>query len=121
MRLQQEVPYERISRGFREQVAGDRGAGLLIATLLALALFGILLWAATQRERGGVRRLFRRLADAGGLSRAERRFLLAIGERTGEENPAALFFRKSLFEEAVGEMNADPALVESVRRKVFGP
>ena len=53
--------------------------------------------------------------------RAERRFLLAVAERAGEENHAALFFRKSLFEETVAEMNADPDFVDGLRRKVFGP
>jgi hypothetical protein len=111
---------EKIGRGFRDQVEGDRGAvviGLAILGVLFLILVG---WFLT-RERKEGRRLFRRLSAANGLNRAERRFLAAVAERAGEENVSTLFFRRGLFEEVVADMDPDREVVDGIRRKVYGP
>jgi hypothetical protein len=111
---------EKIGRGFRHQVEGDRGVaviGLAILVVLALTFVGWLL----ARERNDGRRLFKRLSDANGLSRAERRLLAAVAERAGEPNPSALFFRRGLFEDVVADMSPDPEVLDGVRRKVYAP
>ncbi len=119
--IQDDGSYERISRGFREQVAEGQGPVLAIAGLLAALIVGLALRSLPVWDRGGTRRLFRRLADASGLTRPERRLFLAVAERAGEEDPPALFFRRELFDEATADMAADPDLIESLRRKVYDP
>lgn len=119
-RLQDDTPLERIGRGFRHQVEGDRGVAVVGLVILGVALLTFLGWLLT-RERNEGRRLFKRLADVNGLSRAERRFLAAVAERAGEENAAVLFFRRGLFEDVVADMSPDPRLIDGLRRKVYGP
>jgi hypothetical protein len=117
----QDADYERISRGFREYTGEDKGPALAVAALLALLLAGLILSALLRRGRSGARQLFRRLADANGLTRPERRLFLAVAERAGEDHPPALFFRRGLFDEATADMAADREMIESLRRKVYDP
>ncbi len=120
-RQEQGSPYEQMSKGFRDQTAGNRGLALVGLVLLSAILVAVLFRVFSGRDRGDVRRLFRRLADASALGRDERRLLTAVAERAGEENAASLFFRRSLFEETVADMSPDPQVLDGVRRKVYGP
>ena len=122
LRTAQDDPsYERISRGFREYTEDGKGPVLALAAVLLLLLLALAAGTLLRRDRSGARRLFRRLADANGLTRPERRLFLAVAERAGEDHPPALFFRRGLFDEATADMAADPELVESLRRKVYDP
>ena len=121
MTLQEGSPYEQMSKGFRDQTEGNRGVAMVGLVLLVAVLAAVLLRVFSGRERGDVRRLFRRLADASALGRAERRLLAAVAERAGEENAASLFFRRRLFEETVTDMSPDPLVLDGLRRKVYGP
>ena len=119
--VQDDGNYERISRGFREYAGEDKAPAFLILAILALVLVGVVLYSLLRRDRGGDRQLFRRLADANGLTGPERRLLQAVARRAGEDHLPALFFRRGLFDEATAEMAADRDLLESVRRKVYDP
>ena len=118
---QDDGSYERIGRGFREYADEDKLPAFAVLAILAVALVGLALYGLLRRDRGGDRQLFRRLADANGLTGPERRLLQAVARRAGEDHLPALFFRRGLFDEATAEMAADRDLLESVRRKVYDP
>jgi len=119
--LVRQDPFEPISRGFRERTgAEDALLWLVVAALAAAAVVGLLV-AIFGREREPGRRLFRRLADANGLTAAERRLLRRAAERAAAEDPALIFFRRSLFEESAGFLETDPREVDRLRRKLYSP
>jgi hypothetical protein len=89
--------------------------------LLAALLLALIGWSLLRRDRGGARQLFRRLADANGLTGPERRLFQAVAQRAGEDHLPALFFRRGVFDDATADMAADRELLESVRRKVYDP
>ena len=119
--VQDDGSYERISRGFREYAGEDKLPAFAVLAILVVGLVGLVLYGLLRRDRGGDRHLFRRLADANGLTGPERRLLQAVARRAGEDHLPALFFRRGLFDEATAEMAADRDLLESVRRKVYDP
>jgi len=101
---------------------GENGGGGTLALILLILLGVFVAWAWARRDRSGVRRLFHHLADANGLTPRERRALLAIAERAGEEeDPPVLFFRRSAFDEGAAGMDVEEELLESLRRKVYDP
>lgn len=120
MKLQDDA-YERIGRGFREYAGEDKSPEFAIVAGLAILLAVLILWSLLRRDTSGARQLFRRLADANGLTRPERRLFMAVARRAGEEHPPSLFFRRTLFDDAALGMDADPELLDSVRRKVYDP
>jgi len=67
------------------------------------------------------RRLFLKLARASRLDGVELPFLIRIARRVLPDNPPAIFVRRSLFENAIVDSAEDAALVQSVRKKVYGP
>jgi hypothetical protein len=112
---------EQVSRGFREYSRSQNSLAVAMGVVLAFGLVAVLLYAVVSgRERFLGRRMFYRLARASGLARAEARFLVAVSRRVLPDNPPAIFVRRSLFESAVSTMSADAALVQSVRKKVYG-
>ncbi len=118
----QAEPVERIGEGFRVQTAEGQEAWTVLAVLGAvlLAAGALALVLASRRERPG-RRLFRELARASGLTGAETRLLLALALAVQPDDPPAIFVRRSAFEAAAEDSAADPALIEALRRKVYGP
>lgn len=115
--FQAEAPFEPISRGFREFTGGPLGPWILVGVVVFVAL-AVVLRLALARSRDPNLRLFRRLAEAAGLTSAERRFLRRAAERAGA-GEAMVFFRRSLFEGAVPGAGVDRRLVESLRRKLY--
>lgn len=122
MPLLQNEALEEISRSFREY-SRSRGSGALIfGALLAGGVAVALVFAfLSGRQRMVGRRTFRRLARASGLAKAEASLLATVSRRVLPDNPPEIFVRRSLFEGAVADLRADPGLVESVRKKVYGP
>jgi hypothetical protein len=114
-------PFEPISRGFRERSGTEDALVLTLLLAVAAAVVVALLLALLGKERDPARRLFRRLADANGLTGAERRLLRRVAERAAAENWALLFFRRSLFEESAAGLDADAREVDRVRRKLYAP
>ena len=120
--LVQSDALEKVSRGFREYSESQGVMAVAAAVLLAFGIAAALIYALVSgRERMVGRRLFRQLARASGLVRAEAEFLALVARRVLPDNPPAIFVRRTLFENAVADGPADPALVQSVRRKVYGP
>lgn len=112
---------EQISRGFREYSQNQSWLSVALGAALLLGLAGALLYVLMSgRERFLGRRMFYRLARASGLAKAEAALLVAVSRRVLPDNPPAIFVRRSLFEGAVSSMTADAALVESLRKKVYG-
>lgn len=119
--LQQSDALEQVSRGFREYSRAPSSLALALGVILLFGLAGLVLYALfAGRERFLGRRLFYRLARASRLARAEAAFLVSVSRRVIPDNPPEIFVRRSLFESAVSAMNADAALVESIRKKVYG-
>lgn len=113
---------EKVSRGFREYSRSQETLALIFGVVLAFAVVGAVLYAVLSgRDRMVGRRTFQKLARANHLARPETDLLILIARRTLPDNPPAIFVRRTLFESAVTELGADPRLVQSVRRKVYGP
>jgi len=122
MRMLQNDALEQVSRGFREYSASQGALAVAVAVLLAFGIAAALVYAMVSgRDRMVGRRMFRQLARASGLARAEAEFLGGVARRVLPDNPPAIFVRRTLFENAVADGHADDALVQSVRRKVYGP
>ncbi|HZE97084.1 MAG TPA: hypothetical protein VE981_08650 [Planctomycetota bacterium] len=120
--LLQNEALEQVSRGFREYPESQSAWALALATLLGVGLLAALVYAfLSGRERMIGRRLFYRMARASGLARPERDLLVLVSRRVLPDNPPAIFVRRSLFESGVAGMPADARVVESTRRKVYGP
>ena len=113
---------EKVSRGFREYSESQGALAVAAGILLAFGLAAAFLYALLSgRDRMVGRRMFRRLAKASRLARPEAEFLSGVARRVLPDNPPAIFVRRTLFESAVADMTADAGLVQSVRRKVYGP
>ncbi len=113
---------DRISRSFEGYFR--HSLGYLMVVVLGFLLFGFILYTVFSERRRtdrGMRRLFRRLASANGLSLREANLLKRAAEHGQLDNPALIYVRRSLFESAVNAFAPDGGLVESVRRKVYGP
>jgi len=120
--LFQAEPFEPIRRGFREFAGSGPAAPWILLGVVLLAVLAVVVRAVLARRRDPVRRLFRRLADAAGLTPAERRFLRRASERAGGPGgEAMIFFRRSLFEGAVPGSGVDRRIVEALRRKLYSP
>ena len=119
--LAQNEALEQVSRGFREYSRSQTSLAVALGVLLVFGLAAVLLYAMVSgRERFLGRRMFYRLARANGLAGPEARLLVAVSRRVLPDNPPAIFVRRSLFESAVSTMPADAALVQAVRKKVYG-
>ncbi|MBV8879901.1 MAG: hypothetical protein JO332_08065 [Planctomycetaceae bacterium] len=120
--MSQNEALEQVSRGFREY-SQSRSSLALVVGLLLLAGVGVALIYAflSGRDRMIGRRTFRRLVRASGLAKAEASLLAAVSRRVLPDNPPEIFVRRSLFETAVAAMKADEAVVQSLRKKVYGP
>jgi hypothetical protein len=113
---------EQVSRGFREYSQMPSGLTLVLSILLAAGAAAALVYAFfSGRDRMIGHRTFLRLAKASGLVGEETRLLVSVSRRVLPDNPPEIFVRRSLFETAVATMTADAAVVESVRKKVYGP
>ena len=113
---------EKVSRGFREYSESQGALAVAVAILLVFGLAAAVLYALLSgRDRMVGRRMFRQLAKASRLARPEADFLSGVARRVLPDNPPAIFVRRTLFESAVADMTADAGLVQSVRRKVYGP
>ncbi|MFN3484670.1 MAG: hypothetical protein ACK44W_04205 [Planctomycetota bacterium] len=91
------------------------------ALLVALILAGMGLYVLAPVRRRGDRGLFQRLAQASGLTAREVRLLRSLAREACPEEPALLFVRRTLFEKSAAERGLEAALVETLRRKVYGP
>lgn len=112
---------EEVSRSFREYSRSQSSLAVIAGALLAAAAAAALIYALLSgRERLVGRRVFRRLARASGLAKREMALLVSVSRRVLPDNPPEIFVRRSLFEGAVADMNADDAIVQSVRKKVYG-
>ena len=120
--LPQNEALEQVSRGFREYSQSQSSLAVIVGVLLGAATVAGLFYAfLSGRERMIGRRTFRRLARASGLAGEEARLLADVSRRVLPDNPPEIFVRRSLFETAIATMNADAAVVQSVRKKVYGP
>jgi hypothetical protein len=120
--LAQSDALEKVSRGFREYSRSQGTLALIFGLILGFGVVAALLYAALSgRERMVGRRMFQKLARASRLARAESDLLVQVARRVLPDNPPAIFVRRTLFESAVAELAPDAALVQSVRRKVYGP
>jgi hypothetical protein len=112
---------EKVSRGFREYSASQSSLAILFGVILGLGIVAALFYAwASGRDRVVGRRMFLKLARASSLARAESELLIRIARRVLPDNPPAIFVRRSLFENAVADLEPDDTLVQAVRRKVYG-
>jgi hypothetical protein len=119
--LVQNDALEKVSRGFREYSASQSSLAILFGVIIGLGIVAALLYAwASGRDRVVGRRMFLKLARASGLARAESELLIRIARRVLPDNPPAIFVRRSLFENAVADLEPDDGLVQAVRRKVYG-
>jgi hypothetical protein len=119
--LLQNDALEKVSRGFREYSAAQSSLALLFGVILGLGIVAALLYAwASGRDRVVGRRMFLKLSRASGLARPESELLIRIARRVLPDNPPAIFVRRSLFENAVADLEPDDGLVQAVRRKVYG-
>jgi len=113
---------EKVSRGFREYSQSQGSLALVLTVLFAFAFVAALVYAVLSgRDRMVGRKMFFRLARASRLGRAETDLLVLVSRRVLPDNPPAIFVRRTLFENAVADSSVDAAVVESVRRKVYGP
>ncbi len=113
---------EKVSRGFREYSRSQGSLAMLFGVLLAFGIVAALLYAwASGRDRVIGRRMFLKLARPSRLARAQSDLLSRIPRPLTPDNPPAIFVRRSLFENAVADLVTDEALVQSLRRKVYGP
>jgi hypothetical protein len=120
--LLQNDALEKVSRGFREYSRSQGSLALLFGVLLAFGIVAALLYAwASGRDRVVGRRMFLKLARLSRLARPESDLLIQIARRVLPDNPPAIFVRRSLFENAVADLEPEESLVETVRRKVYGP
>jgi len=120
--LLQNEALEQVSRGFREYSRAQASTAVIFSILLAAGVAVALLYAYfSGRERMIGRRTFRRLARASGLAKDEITLLAAVSRRVLPDNPPEIFVRRSLFEGAVADQRADAAVVQSLRKKVYGP
>ena len=119
--LLQNDALEKVSRGFREYSRSQGSLAILFGVILGLGIVAALLYAwASGRDRVVGRRMFLKLARASGLARPESELLIRIARRVLPDNPPAIFVRRSLFENAVTDLEPDEGLVQAVRRKVYG-
>ena len=113
---------EKVSRGFREYSRSQGSMAMILGVLLLLGIAAVILYAIlSNRDRMVGRRLFLKLARASRLDGVELPFLIRIARRVLPDNPPAIFVRRSLFENAIVDSAEDAALVQSVRKKVYGP
>jgi len=120
--LVQSDALEKVSRGFREYSESQGELALIAGILLAFAVAAAMLYATLSgRDRLVGRRMFFKLARASKLARAESALLIRVARRVLPDNPPAIFVRRTLFENAIADMPAEEGLVQSVRRKVYGP
>lgn len=122
MTLMQSDALEKVSRGFREYSESQGEIALIVGILLAFGLVAAMLYATISgRDRLVGRRMFFKLARASKLARRESALLIQVARRVLPDNPPAIFVRRALFENAIADMTAEEGLVQSVRRKVYGP
>ena len=120
--LLQNESLEKVSRGFREYSESQGGIALIAGVLLAFGIVAAMIYAALSgRNRLVGRRMFFKLAKASKLARPESALLIQVARRVLPDNPPAIFVRRTLFENAIADMTAEDGLVQSVRRKVYGP
>jgi len=116
--------FDRIGRGFRSYYERPEALILVLLGVAALAAAGILLHAFfSPRARSSrlMDRVFLRFAAASGLTGPETSLLRDVARALALENPAILFVRRSLFENAASQFGMDAAQADSIRRKVYGP
>jgi hypothetical protein len=122
MAMTQSDALEKVSRGFREYSESQGEIALIVGILLAFGLVAAMLYATISgRDRLVGRRMFFKLARASKLARHESALLIQVARRVLPDNPPAIFVRRTLFENAIADMTAEEGLVQSVRRKVYGP
>lgn len=113
---------EKISRGFREYSESQGALALVAGVVLGFGILAAVLYAIVSgRDRMVGRRTFHKLARASRLARPETQLLIDVARRVLPDNPPAIFVRRTLFENAIGDLPVDERLVQSVRRKVYGP
>ena len=113
---------EKVSRSFREYSSSQGPLPLLVGVLLIfLVAAAIVATILANRDRMVGRRLFLDLSRASGLDRVEVRLLMQVARRFQPDNPPAIFVRRSLFESAVDGLEAEAGVIDSVRKKVYGP
>ena len=122
MTLAQSDALEKVSRGFREYSESQGQIALIVGILLAFGVVAAILYAMLSgRDRLVGRRMFFKLARASKLAKPESALLIQVARRVLPDNPPAIFVRRTLFENAIADMTAEEGLVQSVRRKVYGP
>jgi hypothetical protein len=120
--LLQNDALEKVSRGFREYSESQGAIALIAGILLAFGIAAAMIYAALSgRDRLVGRRMFFKLAKASRLAKPESALLIRVARRVLPDNPPAIFVRRTLFENAIADMTAEDGVVQSVRRKVYGP
>ena len=113
---------EKISRGFSDYSRSQGSLATILGLILFLGIaFAVFYAILSNRDRMVGRRMFLKLARASRLEGEELPFLIRIARRVLPDNPPAIFVRRSLFESAISDLTADAALIQSVRKKVYGP
>ena len=122
LRGPQNEPFERIGEGFRSQTGSSESAVLVLAVVGAVAVAAVLVALAVSSRRGGpARALFRELARASDLTGPESRLLLDLALRVQPDDPPAIFVRRSAFESAAVDAAPEVAVLDVLRRKLYGP
>lgn len=116
-------PLEEIGRGFR----GATGAtpvflAVFVAVLVALIVILLIVRRRTSPAARADRfrkDLLRRLAEASGLTSAERDLLAHITKHYQIDDPIEIFLKRSLFEAALPVLRLDLAVADQLRRKLY--
>jgi hypothetical protein len=128
---EQDGPLKEIAKGFGDYV--ERNKSALVPMCLGIAAVVILLIMAQVVRRSTVRRralleLLEELISANGLTADEAALMASLQKRSTPHNPAMLFVRPSVFDEAVraelssaqaGDRRNLQVLVNSLREKLY--
>ena len=115
-------PLAKVSQSFKDYSKGQGSMAVIVAGVFAvLILCSIFYSLVTARRKSAHWRTFRDFAEASGLTAPETKLLIYLAERVQPDNPVALFVKRTVFENAVQDLNVDAARAGILRRKVYGP
>ena len=115
-------PLAKVSESFREYSRGQGSMAMLVAGVFVLLILASIVYSLiTARRNSAHWRTFREFAEASGLTSPETKLLMYVAERFHPDTPLALFVKRSVFENAVLDLNLEPARADILRRKVYGP
>ena len=117
-----ENPLAKVSQSFKEYSQGQGSMAVIVAgAFVVLILCSIFYSLLSAHRKSAHWRTFRDFAEASGLTSPETKLLIYLAERVQPDNPVALFVKRTVFENAVQDLNVEPARAGILRRKVYGP